>query len=110
MENEFMKPKLILCLALVLSGGFIACCIGFWVINPSISGLPAIQENWSSDYYARLLRERYPIHLIDPDPTKYIYGRHWPDAESVARLGVVIVGLVLIFAIVRFIRRKKHTA
>ena len=78
--------------------------------NPSISGLPAIQENWSGDDYARLLRERYPIHLVDPDPAKYIYGRHWPDAESGARLGVVVVGLVLIFAIVRFIRHKKHTA
>jgi hypothetical protein len=104
-----MKPKIILCLALVLSGGLLLD-IGFWVINPSISGGPPIHDWMTADQYAQHLRELYPIHLIDPDPAKFVYGRHWADAESGARLGVVVVGFVLIFAVVRFIRLKKHIA
>jgi len=82
------------------------------VIDPSISEseLPRPAYYLSTDHYAQLLRERYPSHLIDPDPAKYVYGRHWPECESGARLGVVTVGVCLIFIFIRLIRHEKPAA
>jgi hypothetical protein len=95
-------------LPLIASAG-VALGGGVWAALPYAAyKLPPVADNWTSAYYGGLLRDRYPVHLLNP--AWFIYGIRWPLAESCARFGVVLIVLAIIFIYARFIRHEKKSA
>ena len=82
---------------------------GVWAALPYLSyKLPAVADNWTSEYFCQILRERYPDHVLNP--AWFSYGIRWPLAESLARFGIVLIVLAVVFIYGRFIWYKKPAA
>ena len=87
---------------------FSICLGGMWIVFPTVvSDSEDKRSDGYTDKEVERLRAKYPIHLINPTAANF---RRWPHEETGARLGVVIVGSVIIYVLVRFIRREKPSA
>jgi hypothetical protein len=77
-----------------------------WAVHPILSPPQGLMPyDWT---YVQLIQDRYPFHLIAP--TWVSDSMHWMFAETFARLGAVVVGIVCISVFARVIRYEKPAA
>jgi len=83
----------------------VVACFGVaWAAHPFLSPPQGLHSTgWS---YADLIRDRYPIHLVNP--AWLTDDMNWDLIEMGARLGVVAIGFVCVF--VTFRRHEKPAA
>src|SRR3989442_4820378 len=98
-------PRLILRVTLVVVAFAAAFLGGPWAVRPFWNPPAGLHPaGWT---YTQVIRDRYPIHLIDPAwLSNDVY---WSFAETAARLGVVAIGVILVCALVRLTRHKNAT-
>jgi hypothetical protein len=97
---------------LIVLGIFVALAVValtlFWAIAPAITPVIALSDGNEAD----LIRELWPIRLVQPEWVFYFYGpslTYWTLAESIARLVLVILGwLAAAFLIYRKYSRRQQ--
>jgi hypothetical protein len=97
-------PRLVvrvLLLAAVVAGVLLG---GPWAVRPFLSPPQGLHPTgWT---YAQLIRDRYPVHLVDPAWLRN--DLYWSFAETAARIAVVAVGAIFGFALIRFTRHENR--
>jgi hypothetical protein len=95
--------RLILRVILLVAAGAALLLGGPWAVRPLLSppqGLHPI--GWT---YTQLIRDRYPVHFIDPAWLNN--DMYWSLGETTARIAVVAAfGGIVAFALVRNIRHE----
>jgi hypothetical protein len=99
-------PRIVL--RVVLAVGAVAAVLfgSPWALRPFLNPPQGLHPTgWS---YAQLIRERYPIHLIDPAwLSNDIW---WSLAETIARILVVALAVIFILTLVRRTRHENPAA
>jgi hypothetical protein len=79
---------------------------GPWAVRPILSPPQGLHPTgWT---YTQLIRDRYPVHLIDP--AWLSNDMYWSLAETAARMAIVAVGFIFVFALVRLTRNENPAA
>jgi hypothetical protein len=85
----------------------VGACFGVvWAVHPFLSPPQGLMPfGWTE---AQLIQDRYPFHLIRPAWVSDVL--HWSLAETFARLGVVVTGIICIFVYARVTHHEKPAA
>ncbi len=79
---------------------------GPWAVRPFLSPPQGLHPTgWT---YTQLIRDRYPVHLIDP--AWLSNDMYWSLAETAARMAIVGVGFIFVFALVRLTQNENPAA
>ena len=85
----------------------IVLCSGIaWAVHPLLSPPQGLHSTDTT--YSQLVRERYPVRLIDP--AWLSDDMHWSLAETAARLGALAVCFTCFFVFRGFGRHEKLAA
>ena len=87
------------------SGIFLVFVVFFavpWALHPLISPPQGLYpSNWTE---VDLIRDRYPIHMVDP--SRLADSLFWPFAQTRARLALVSTVVVSVFVLAQLLKNK----